>query len=441
MNDTYNPLCIKFREGGNEGKLGIWVGYDCCDLLIDPISLGNSLCISHKWRTINVMEDSNIKIYSLIDNTLRVCCWIVDSGIMMRRYKFPINEYVDAVKQVLGQLYQAIGSNYELAYESDPNLFEPLSLDDKIDIIYKQIRALGQTISLPHPLPLRSIKIESFDFRIEGEYGHDTHFEIRIGNRNYVNYITNSATNFEYIRHQLENIIYENEAQIKINNNFINAVTLHLQKIHTRELDYTVMKVTLFPYELNQPIISGYCDSKQVIRALYQGLLGITRINLDKDMSAEIADWGSYRLNIYNKLKSPLVEHYINRLRIYKQDDYITRQYHIKDIITINIDADADLWHNDGCVSGVLFEDTFEIDNLSIRIDGFERWRDEFTDAVDWSTSTVEEGFDWGAWHKRGLELAQQLRQQLPNEYELWYSAPFEDNSGTLKDDILIIKQ
>lgn len=441
MNDTYTPLCIKFREGGNEGRLGIWVGYDCCDLLIDPISLGNSLCISRKWRTILVMGDCNIRIYSLIDNVLKVCCWIIDSGSFMRRYKFPIEEYVDDVKQTLIQLYQAIDTNDEIAYESEPNLFELLSFDDKINLIDKQIRALGQTICLPHPLPLKSIKVETFDFKFEGEYGRDTHFEISIGNRNYVNYIANYSTNFEYIRHQLENILYEKEAQIIINNNFINAVTLHLQKIHTRELDYVVMKVTLFPYEPNQPIISGYCDSRQVIRALYQGLLGITRLNLDKDMRAEIADWVSYRLNIYNKLKSPLVEHYINHSRIYRQEDYITRQYHIKDIITINIDAGADLWHNDGCAGGVILEDTFEIDNLSIRIDGFERWRDEFTEAVDWATTTVEEGFDWSAWHKRGLELAQQLRQQLPNEYDLWYSAPFEDNSGTLKEDILIIKQ
>ena len=39
----------------------------------------------------------------------------------------------------------------------------------------------------------------------------------------------------------------------------------------------------------------------------------------------------------------------------------------------------------------------------------------------------------------RGLEYAKQLRKVLPSEYDLWYEAPFEDKSGTIKKPLLII--
>ena len=45
---------------------------------------------------------------------------------------------------------------------------------------------------------------------------------------------------------------------------------------------------------------------------------------------------------------------------------------------------------------------------------------------------------DWADYHKRGLELAHRLRNILSDDFDLWYSAPFEDKSGTIPKPILI---
>lgn len=48
--------------------------------------------------------------------------------------------------------------------------------------------------------------------------------------------------------------------------------------------------------------------------------------------------------------------------------------------------------------------------------------------------------FDWDAWNKEGIELAQKLRELLPDEYTLYYSRPFEDYENLDKPPILIPK-
>ena len=37
--------------------------------------------------------------------------------------------------------------------------------------------------------------------------------------------------------------------------------------------------------------------------------------------------------------------------------------------------------------------------------------------------------------------LARRLRELLPNDYELWYEAPFEDKSGIIPHSKLIVVQ
>ena len=46
---------------------------------------------------------------------------------------------------------------------------------------------------------------------------------------------------------------------------------------------------------------------------------------------------------------------------------------------------------------------------------------------------------DWADYHRRGLELANQLRERLSTDFDLWYSPPFEDKSGIISKRILIL--
>lgn len=108
--------------------------------------------------------------------------------------------------------------------------------------------------------------------------------------------------------------------------------------------------------------------------------------------------------------------------------------------LTIDADYDAVLWDENGCAYTIDDDDVIELDDCMIRVPGLNLWHRDFVDAVDWPTLTASPRFDWHAWHARGLELAAQLRKQLPDHYELWYQAPFEDISGTIADKILISK-
>lgn len=65
-------------------------------------------------------------------------------------------------------------------------------------------------------------------------------------------------------------------------------------------------------------------------------------------------------------------------------------------------------------------------------------WAEEMPPIVVASETGQPYEKDWTDYHQRGLELARQLRSRLSSNYELWYEAPFEDKSGTIKERITI---
>ena len=101
------------------------------------------------------------------------------------------------------------------------------------------------------------------------------------------------------------------------------------------------------------------------------------------------------------------------------------------------------LWDEEG-VAYDCIDNTIEVeignDNwIEINIPGLSQWHYEFEQATDFASGEVEPDFDWKSWHKRGIELAKQLREKLPQSCELWYDAPYEDKSGTIKEKFLIL--
>ena len=66
-------------------------------------------------------------------------------------------------------------------------------------------------------------------------------------------------------------------------------------------------------------------------------------------------------------------------------------------------------------------------------------WHKEIEPIVIASETGSEYKKDWADYHKRGLELAKQLREKLSTDFDLWYTAPWEDKSGTIKRPRLII--
>ena len=105
----------------------------------------------------------------------------------------------------------------------------------------------------------------------------------------------------------------------------------------------------------------------------------------------------------------------------------------VTEIITIRPDNDSCLTDQYNC--------SFDIGGLHdeeghpIECSKFHQWQQEFKNAEADKDCT----FDWNDFHKRGMELAKQLREKLPLSCDLWYSAPYKDKSGTIKGRILIL--
>ncbi|MBQ3636377.1 MAG: hypothetical protein II951_12300 [Bacteroidales bacterium] len=82
-----------------------------------------------------------------------------------------------------------------------------------------------------------------------------------------------------------------------------------------------VANVCVMPNEFSKyPIVSGWCDPRQLIRALYIGLLGICVRETDWfERSGEGGKWEDFRLATYNKLQSNIIERFITAG---KDDDF-----------------------------------------------------------------------------------------------------------------------
>lgn len=119
-------------------------------------------------------------------------------------------------------------------------------------------------------------------------------------------------------------------------------------------------------------------------------------------------------------------------------DEYCIRQVHVKHILRINPDYDVIMWDEEG----VALEDTEELyDKQGNPIDMLElkKWQMEINSIVVDSETGHPYEKDWADYHRRGLELAHQLREKLSADFDLWYEAPFEDKSGTIPKSIHII--
>lgn len=117
---------------------------------------------------------------------------------------------------------------------------------------------------------------------------------------------------------------------------------------------------------------------------------------------------------------------------------------HIKDVLRIEPDYDAVLWDSEEVPLYV--KDDGTIDELydkqgnPIKIPGLLQWQEEIHPIVIACALGDSYEKDWKDYHRRGLEMARQLRSKLPNDYDLWYEAPFEDKSGTITKPILIME-
>ena len=367
---------------------------------------------------------------------------------------FDISIYINNVKEILDKLLTAINEGEPVLYNDKRKFRHKYNLQCEINGMCLQIKNTKAMLLTPYPR-LCDVKIEEFSFRFVEEYSCDTTYEITLGERKYLSSLSDWSNELEHIRYMLEGICYERKAEIKIC--FEDApATIILEESKVRannntysiEDDYKIIEVTVIPDSfVKGPILYGYCQREQVVNALYQGLLKLAMRHsnwFDNEPESSIISWDKYKMVIYNKLKSPIVEDYINKIGV-KEYSFRNRQRVIKRIFTIDPDYDITVLDEESCTYYCENDDTLELcidDNenyITINIPGLYQWQQEFENATDFTETKTKDNFDWLVWHKRGMVLAKQLREKLPPSCDLWYSAPYEDKSGTIKDKILIL--
>lgn len=424
-------------------KWGIWMQIGDEELLVDPIGLTSSLFKRDEYYDLLMQPETN-KGHFVVDARKKDYVWkwtLSHSALDFKTTRtFKIGEYVEKVINSLELLYQACIERKQLAYEK--------SDAETLRICAEQARLFSY---LGSHVQVRSnqIKVEELQFSLNP--GHNgEHYSIKIGSRGYDTWCTHWDNDEERNRYQLEAITFCGEtAEVHITFDMSDTIIrLHpvsvLKEIENKNEGYffkydELMLVEIEPNEfVKMPIIRGYCNRKQCVRALYQGLLSLA-MDCPIDQDSDYYSDPPAKLVAYNRIKSPMIENYLNDVK----EDIRTRQVRVKHILTIDPDVDQIFLDEDGVTweadnDGVL-TDIYDKNGSPIVFMELKEWADEMFPIVVASATGEPYSKDWCDYHQRGLALAHQLREKLSTDFDLWYSAPFEDKSGTITDKILII--
>lgn len=451
----------KFMVTANpKGMYAIRIVISGVEYIAEPYKIFNTLYLDKSYILLYLNEEDycNNKATLRVDSELKYddVRWSYKMpGKMFSSFiSFVKREYIANIENALNQLKAIIETGMPVVYNDKRNFYYKYNLHSEVSWMCEQIRNTKDMIFQLYPC-LNDVTLEDFSFGFTDEYSCDTGFEIILGERRFKSCLSDWSNELEHIRYMLEAIVYRREAEVKISFED-EPTTIILKERHVRtnentysnDEQYKIMEVKVMPNSfVKGPVLYGYSRREQVVRALYQGLLKLSmRYSkcFERDLEYKMISWNEYKMVIYNKLKSPIIEDYINKIAV-EEYSFRNRQREIKRIFTIDPDCvRIVLFDDEGCAYPC-DEDTLELcidkegNYVTINIPGIYQWQQEFERATDFAETTTKDDFDWEGWHKRGIELAKQLRAKLPKSCDLWYDAPFEDKSGSIKGRFLII--
>lgn len=350
---------------------------------------------------------------------------------------FTIKEYLEKTEAVVDKLFEVWSKNEPVAYKKFDVDLEAIELCKKQMII---AAVKPSNYILTNDL----VQEERFYFNIvnDNNYGN---YCIGIGDRQYRTWLTDWDNDLESKRHQLETYIYEREATLKLSFDTSETIVVIKHKSVLDQIekkgegrgykykDYVLVEVRPNDFE-HKPILKGYCDEKETIRTLYEGLLRHT-MQYPNELKRPYDD--VTKIVAYNKIKSPLIESFL-RGDTKSENSYSLRQVNVKHILTIDPDV-MKLFHDEEQISYDSFENLYDKHGQPIKLDDFLKWQKEIEPIVINSATGKEYEKDWDDYHKRGMALAKQLREKLSTDFDFWYTAPREDKSGTVPKLQLII--
>lgn len=449
----------KFMVTANEkGAYAIRIVISGVEYIAEPYKIFNTLYLDKSYLLLYLNEEDycNNKATFRVDTELKydeiLWSYKIPGKMFSNFSSFVKREHVANIEDVLNQLKAVVEIGMPVVYSGKRNSYYKYNLRSEVSWMCEQIRNTKDMLFQLCPC-LNDVTLEDFSFGFTEEYSCDTGYEIILGKRRFKSCLSDWSNELEHIRYMLEGIIYKREAEVKICFED-EPTTIILKERHVRtnentysnDEQYKIMEVKVIPNSFVKGLVlCGYCRGEQVVRTLYQGLLKLS-MRYSKwfdDGPTHIIKWDEYRKVIYNKLKSLIIEDYINKRHV-EEFAFRPRQRKIKRIFTIDPDVDTIVWDDDHCAYPC-DEDTLELcvdDNenyVIITIPGIYEWQQEFESATDFADTKTKDGFDWAGWHKRGIELAKQLRKQLPLSCDLWYDSPFEDKSGTIKESFLVM--
>ncbi len=428
--------CVSFplicRE--YDGKWGIWVFINQTWMLICPIDLVSSLYEECEiYITLSDSEDVEYNI--TINKSEYTFIWRVMCAerSYYEEFHYSFTHYFLQIKNSIKHLCDLVRDGHSIA--------EQMVGLDNLEVCCKQLEIEALQPSA-YNVEASKITTERFVFTPckKGRY------KIGIGNRTYETFMSDWDNDYDKIRHQFECLVYSDKTDIELTFDTSDTV-LRIERvsvvdgIEKREKGYAYKYkefalVKILPNGwVWYPIIAGYCDYKEMVRSLYEGLLSFA---LDKSSEKQSHNDISLRMEMYNAFKSPLIERHINKT-------YLEQKPLVKHILQICPDYDS---FGEDLATGY----NISIDNSGELEDGLRnkkgekivmpelaKWQREIHPIViAFETSEPYEKY-WADYHRRGLGLAHQLREQLSDDCDLWYTAPFEDKSGTIKRSVLVM--
>ncbi len=440
MTQTCMPLLIGCYE--KDGQWGIWYSIHNKHLLLNPMDLVSSIYQDETIYPISTKDKEafeNRYYISVFLDKYRYVWQVFHNDLdQVFIYYFTISEYTNKITKAIKALYQVWTENKPVAYDS---------LDANLENVERCVAQLHARHTFPnyYRLMTNQLTIDTFVFSPH----YEEKYEIGFANRKYETFLTYWCNDIEKIRHQIESFVYGGKAEIILefdgSENIIKLErTSVLDEINKDEngVGYqykSYMRVEIQPSGFdNYPcILKGYCEEKQVIWTLYEGLMLMFRqYPVDgKDTGQDLTN----RITAYNRMKSPIIESYLKGEK-YEPNTYNNRQVHVKHILAINPDIGQLFYDEDGC-SFDDFDDEYIYDKLGqpIIFDEFLKWRSETDCLVIGSGTSSPINKDWEDFHRRGLEMAKTLRDRLSPDFDLWYEAPIDDRSGTIRSPQLIL--
>lgn len=436
------PFPIGFYQ--HEGVWGIWFQSGDEFLLVNPIELVSSVFADDEYYLLEYynMEHDGQKpkghYYVIVRREDHAYHWKISHSELAfsESRSYTLNEYQNNTNNAINALYQAWIKN------------EPVAYDEKSDVTLEALEMCKKQMGIKAVLPSNyvlmnaSVQEEEFHFHpVDDKWKED--YSIGIGNREYETILTDWDNDLERIRHQLETYVYERKAELKLSFDMSDTVVIFKKESALDQInetkdgygykykDYALVEVR--PNEfVNKPVLKGYCNEKEAIRTMYEGLLlHAMRLPLEKKQQYD----NPPRMIAYNKIKSPLIEAFLKGER-FTDDAYSIRQVHVEHVLTICPDY-SQLYTDEEGLSGSL-DILYNKEGKPIQMDELVKWQWEINPIVIASATGDDYSKDWADYHKRGWALSKQLRERLSTDFDLWYDCPWEDKSGTVKKKHLV---